>query len=139
MSLTIGIVLIAVLIALIVISRRNKPVTVTRPPLPARSSQAKPTTRFHAVSIQFAENACEAAKNMEGKRFLAAAAPRIPLRECNVLECKCRFIHHEDRRSGIERRGQYVPNRLATAGGYDGKERRYRGDRRDNEAQNLFS
>lgn len=139
MSITIGIVLIAVLIALIVASRRNQPATVNRPPLPNRG-QSKPNTQFHAVSIHFVDSACEAAKSMTGKRFLAGAAPRIPLPECNAPECKCRFVHHDDRRSGVDRRGQYVPNGLAGNGGYTGKERRYRGDRRGgNEPQNFFT
>ena len=55
-------------------------------------------TAYHAVSIKLDGNACEAAKAMEGRRFLATAAPRLPLPECNGLECRCHFIHHQDRR-----------------------------------------
>jgi hypothetical protein len=38
---------------------------------------------------------------MSGKRFLSGAAPKIPLPGCDVLDCKCRFIHHKDRREGF--------------------------------------
>lgn len=139
MGTIIPIVLTVILIVLLFVSRRNKATTTnTRPPLPARDP-SKPATQFHAVSIQFADRACEAAKKMEGRRFLAGAAPRIPLPECNVLECKCRFVHHQDRRSGTERRGQYVPTRLASSDPYSGKERRYRGDRRGKDPQSFFS
>lgn len=139
MGTTIAIVLTVILIALLFVSRRHKAtMTNTRPPLPGRDP-AKPAGQFHAVSIQFADSACDAAKNMEGRRFLAGAAPRIPLPGCDVLECKCRFVHHQDRRSGTERRGHYVPNSPGSAGPYSGKERRYRGDRRGNEPQNFFS
>ena len=57
-----------------------------------------PGTEYHAVSIKLSGNACGAAREMEGRRFLSSAAPKLPLAECDVLECKCRFVHHQDRR-----------------------------------------
>ena len=35
------------------------------------------TAAYHAVSIKFDRNACEAAQKMSGRRFLSTAAPRL--------------------------------------------------------------
>lgn len=85
---------------------------------------------FHAVSIKFESNACAAAKEMEGRRFLARAAPRLPLPECNSLECRCRFTHHADRRSPKDRRSPFGAAGAQGGTGSFEKERRARRDRR---------
>ncbi len=79
----------------------QKPVA-TRPTTPVSKAE------FHAVSIRLRSNACEAAKSMEGKRFLSSAAPRLPLPDCDVLECRCKFVHHKDRRSQEDRRNSFA-------------------------------
>ena len=56
---------------------------------------------------RYSENACLAAKQMTGRRFLASAAPKLPLPECTVAECHCSFTHHDDRRSGYDRRSPF--------------------------------
>jgi hypothetical protein len=66
---------------------------------------------YHAVSIVTPEKqtavlsgaACAAANACAGRRFLAAEAPQLPLPECNVSKCTCRYRHHADRRSGNRR------------------------------------
>jgi hypothetical protein len=138
MSLAITLALIAVLIALIVMARRNRSTTSKRPPLSGRDVLAKTGSQYHAVSLQFSDSACEAAKALEGKRFLSGAAPRIPLPECDVQECKCRFIHHDDRRHGVDRRGAHSQSRIGDTGRHE-KERRHRGDRRDDDPEDFFS
>ena len=93
----------------------------------------KKQTAYHAVSIKFRENACDAAKAMAGRRFLATAAPTLPLRDCDSLDCKCHFAHHDDRRSGQDRRSPFSPGQtIAGTGSYDvekrkGEDRRNRG------------
>ena len=87
-------------------------------------------TQFHAVSIKYEGRACEAAKNMIGRRFLATAAPRLPLAECDVLECSCRFAHHEDRRSHKDRRSPFGPGGSTGATGAFNAEQRDGSDRR---------
>ena len=77
---------------------------------PARSSGAANAT-FHAVSINFPANACDAARQRADHRFLSSEAPRLPLPECNVLECTCHFRHHKDRR-------KYQDRRSVSSGGY---------------------
>ncbi|RKZ88491.1 MAG: hypothetical protein DRQ39_02400 [Gammaproteobacteria bacterium] len=59
---------------------------------------------FRAVSIQICPQACAAAKNIRDKRFLSHQAPMLPLADCNVKDCKCKFVHHNDRRSHDDRR-----------------------------------
>lgn len=95
----------------------------------ARPAKLTATSEFHAVSIRFLSSACSAAKSLDGKRFLSSAAPRIPLPECDVLECKCRFVHYSDRREGDDRRDPYGAG-IAGETGKHPKEQRHRPERR---------
>ena len=104
-----------------------------------RGKSAVPTTTatdtpdkaaYHAVSIKFDKNACEAAREMSGRRFLSSAAPRLPLPECDVLECRCRFAHHADRRSSKDRRSPFAATGFGGGTGSFEKERREKSDRR---------
>ena len=130
MSVTTAIagILILVLIFLLVLRKESEP----KP----RSSAARPakltaTTEFHAVSIKFASSACSAAKSLEGKRFLSSAAPRIPLPECDVLECKCRFVHYADRREADDRRNPYRAGISGDTGKYPEEQRKNPERRKD--------
>ena len=87
-------------------------------------------TAYHAVSIRFGENACNAAREMAGRRFLSSAAPRIPLADCDAADCKCRFVHHKDRRSGKDRRSPFTAGGRAAASGSYARERRDGRERR---------
>ena len=69
------------------------------PPAPARKA-AEP---WHAVSIVPGERICAAARALKGQRFLSREAPTLPLRECDLTVCKCRYTHHPDRRVGPRR------------------------------------
>lgn len=93
---------------------------------------------YHAVSIKFEANACDAAKTMAGRRFLASAAPRLPLADCNALECRCRFAHHEDRRSGKDRRSPFSAAKYTDGTGSFAKERRECLDRRKDADSDRF-
>ena len=55
---------------------------------------------YQAASIHAYEGACEAAKDLQGKRYLSAEAPVIPLENCTAGKCHCVYRHHDDRRSG---------------------------------------
>lgn len=89
-------------------------------------------SKFHAVSLRFEPNACNAAKAMAGRRFLASAPPKLPLPECDSLKCSCRFAHHDDRRSGQERRSPFGSGRTITGTGRYATDQRSGGDRRKN-------
>ena len=88
------------------------------------------TTEFHSVSIRLSKNACAAAEDLSGRRFLATTAPTLPLPECDADDCICRFEHHKDRRSGKDRRNPFSPGviRSSTSAGQselrDGTDRR---------------
>ncbi|NCF14390.1 MAG: hypothetical protein GWP62_03715 [Gammaproteobacteria bacterium] len=96
-------------------------------------------TAYHAVSIKFDKNACQAAKDMEGRRFLSSAAPRLPLPDCSGLECRCHFVHHKDRRAPRDRRSPFAAAGFGggSTGSYE-KERRERSDRRKEDDLNEF-
>lgn len=93
---------------------------------------------YHAVSIKFDANACDAAKAMAGRRFLSSAAPRLPLAECKALECRCRFAHHEDRRSGKDRRSPFSAAKYSDGTGSFREERRERLERRKDADRDEF-
>jgi len=59
---------------------------------------------YHAVSVLAGPQACPAAKETEGQRFLSSAAPMLPLKGCTQSTCQCRYVHHSDRRSAGDRR-----------------------------------
>lgn len=100
------------------------------PPEPAKP-KGTGENAYHAVSLKIdAKNACDAAREMTGRRFLSTAAPRLPLRGCNALECRCRFTHHKDRRTGKDRRSPFVTSSYAGTSGSFKKERRESRDRR---------
>jgi hypothetical protein len=59
---------------------------------------------WRAVSIVAKPGACQAAEGLNGKRFLSAEAPLLPLRECTSPgTCKCTYAHLRDRRSAVRR------------------------------------
>jgi len=109
MGLSIGIAALLIL-ALVFLFFRPKRAAPDKLPAAKRPVVATDTGEFHAVSIKFTSGACAAARNLKGKRFLSSAAPRIPLPDCDVLECKCRFLHHKDRRDGDDRRDLTHPD-----------------------------
>ncbi len=71
-------------------------------------AQDKPDP-YHCVSIRSPKGACEAAKQLMGKRFLSREAPPpLPLLNCTAKYCQCRYAHHESRRvDGGDRRAPF--------------------------------
>lgn len=92
--------------------------------------QLESDSAFHAVSIKTAVDACDAARALEGKRFLATEAPRLPLPACPREACECRFQHYRDRRSGQERRSPFGSGGTASPTGTYEQERRHNEGRR---------
>lgn len=107
----------------------------------ARASGTKSlgsTSRYHAVSVKYSSTACDAAKAMTGLRVLSVDAPRLPLPGCKADECRCGFAHHDDRRSGEDRRNPYGSRSAYGAmAGSIRTERRDRKDRRQRVAANY--
>jgi hypothetical protein len=60
--------------------------------------------RYHAVTVESGGNACAQARALKGVRLLSLEAPRLPLVGCDRHgDCKCKFLHHSDRRAGPRR------------------------------------
>ncbi len=95
------------------------------------SPAQKDRARYHAVSVKPGAYACSAANDIAGQRFLASEAPSLPLPDCDAAECECHFTHHNDRRSGKDRRSPFTSGGLAAATGTFAGERRRGEDRRD--------
>lgn len=129
-ELMLGALLVLAIAWLIVRIRQNKAATV---------AESRPSTKhsgtFHAVAIKYSENACDAAKAMTGRRFLSTAAPRLPLPECDFLDCRCKFAHYDDRRNGGDRRSPFSPGGPTGATGTFQQERREKTDRRKKNGQ----
>lgn len=98
--------------------RRRKPFAV---PEPARPSSASRTNAYQAVGVIACSRACQAVAQVQGQRFLARQAPRLPLPDCDrAASCSCRFEKYADRRSVAQR----SPYNNASGFTYGGTERR---------------
>ena len=86
---------------------------------------------YHAVSIKPGAYACNEANEIAGQRFLAKEAPEIPLPGCTSSNCECHFVHHNDRRTGKDRRSPFTSGGIAAATGKFAEERRQGKERRD--------
>jgi hypothetical protein len=70
----------------------------------ARKAVQTRVSPFHAVEIRGTNDACQAAQDTNGERYLSAEAPPLPLGECDRPDrCQCRYQHYEDRRSDSRR------------------------------------
>lgn len=72
---------------------------------PRRNSPA-PRKPYRATSIVHDDHACGAVKAIGNKRFLDTdrVIPALPLSDCDVAQCNCKYAHHEDRRNSLEDR-----------------------------------
>jgi hypothetical protein len=97
------------------------PGAVPRPPTSSR------TNPYQAVSVVACPQACAAACNLQGQRFLARQAPRLPLPDCDrPAACRCRFEKFIDRRTAQQRSPYNNPDSI----GYGGVEKRRNRGRR---------
>jgi hypothetical protein len=63
---------------------------------------------FHCVAVAPGNQDCDARQAIDGKRFLSADAPPLPLPGCQQAHCQCHYEHYEDRRvPGSDRRARY--------------------------------
>ena len=134
MQTTLLVIAGVLLVAWLLLRRRN---TQKKEQAPQAASRHQ-NTAYHAVSIKFGDRACQAAREMSGRRFLSSAAPRLPLADCEAAECVCRFVHHKDRRSGKDRRSPFAAGRIGGETGSFEQERRERPDRRHDADSDLF-
>lgn len=69
-----------------------------------KSASPNKSSAHRAAEIAFDECACEAARQIEGKRFLVCDVPPIPVPDCTSANCQCSYVRHNDRRSWYEDR-----------------------------------
>ncbi len=129
-----SILLVLTVAWLIVRIRRNKAEALAE----QQPRVVDPKGAFHAVSLRYSHNACDEAKQMTGRRFLSNAAPKLPLPGCTVLQCRCKYIHHKDRRGASDRRSPFGSVGAAAGTGSFERERRELADRRKNTDGNTF-
>ena len=73
----------------------------------AKKNKSASPNKFYthrAAEVAFDECACEAARQIEGKRFLVHDVPTIPVPDCTSANCQCSYVRHNDRRSWYEDR-----------------------------------
>ena len=93
---------------------------------------------FAAVSIEASGSPCPAVCEVEGLKFLKMEAPLTPLPECSNPKCKCKYVHHDDRRSMEDRRDPMERGRSS----YEARglaDRRSRSERRRAESTSNLS
>ena len=67
------------------------------------SSASETQEPYRCVAIRPGQEACQAVRNLAGRRFLGRAAPPLPLDNCAVASCRCRYDHFADRREDERR------------------------------------
>ena len=99
----------------------------TRKEPPAATGALRP---FQAISIDRGLICCDMARKFSEHRFLVRDAPALPLAGCSMgAKCQCKYIKHKDRRAEPRRLMDFgMASRM-----FDGKERRARGGRRNND------
>ena len=102
-----------------------------------RITAGRTQSDYHAVSIKPGSYACNEANEIAGERFLADEAPEIPLPGCTSSNCECHFVHHNDRRSGADRRSPFTSGGIAAATGKYAQERREGPDRRTESSDDV--
>jgi hypothetical protein len=77
------------------------------------------TNPYHSVSIVAGASCSQTALRYGGRRYLIQEAPSIPLWSCDSRNCRCRYLHHQDRRDGSDRRrrdASDAPTRIPKGG-----------------------
>ena len=128
MDLPVLVLILALLLAILWLMRKRAESAGSGSRTNLRRKGSK--TEFHSVSISLSKNACAAAEDLSGQRFLATTAPMLPLPGCDADECACRFEHHEDRRSGKDRRNPFSPGVIGSGTSAGQSEHRDGADRR---------
>ena len=83
----------------------------------SRVRQIMPRTQFSSAEIRLHRDACEPARALRGRRFLAKESPALPLPDCSAPRCSCSFVKLPDRRTDdrrLEHDGMIAPMFLTT-------------------------
>jgi hypothetical protein len=91
-----GTTIVVLIVAAAILLRSSKTSTRSKPD--DRRPGAR-SSRYHGVSCHPPLQSCDAALKVAGSRYLVAEAPQFPLSDCSARQCRCKYRHHEDRRS----------------------------------------
>lgn len=80
-------------------------------------------TRWRTVKVRPGLIACRHATDLQDHLFLSREAPSLPLPNCGEGDCRCHYVFHDDRRSGIDRRAQMDRLERLVAGRRDDRRR----------------
>ena len=72
-------------------------------PLLAKTQEKAETSDYRCVVIKTGQQTCAKVRELAGKPILLNEAPLLPLTECDVARCNCKFTRHEDRRMNDRR------------------------------------
>lgn len=86
-------------------------------PNPARVVRNQAPQPYRCVAIRPGQEACPTVRNLAGRRFLAQAAPLLPLDDCTAAGCGCRYDHFADRREHERRRSHALMRGLTPQAG----------------------
>ena len=106
-SLVVVIAIAVMLVAVLLIIPRifRKPPASSRAKQKLSSSESgSEVSQWRAVRIAPGLMSCSAVQKLARTRFLASNSPSLPLQNCSQRECKCKYVHLDDRRSGGDRR-----------------------------------
>jgi hypothetical protein len=103
---TIILAILAVAIVLRLFTRPGKRLRPKRSQSKTSSSSRndRSSTQWRAVQIAPGLMSCDAAGKLAGKVFLSSESPRLPLDGCIEKDCRCKYVHLQDRRDGGDRR-----------------------------------
>lgn len=100
--------------------KRAKALLGRETPEPAVAAPRPAPKKFHAVMVEPGPRSCPHAKALVGQRFLSSEAPPLPLKNCDMSQCECRYAHYDDRRKGTRR----ARDMAVAIDGFEGVERR---------------
>ncbi len=113
---------------------RKRPSAQTLAANTKRRQQSR-SAAFHAVSVRPGGCGCEAVNALYGERYLTRDdVPNLPLAECTLVKCTCRYVHHEDRRSRQGNRRAAYSFQTEMYGFSGQQDRRRSGGRRSTDA-----
>ncbi len=66
----------------------------------ARGEHVRLSNPWHSVSVVPGTTCCSAVNDLSGRRYLSSETPpALPLKQCQLIACTCRYRHHDDRRA----------------------------------------
>jgi len=106
---TVILVVLVILVVAIVLRVATRPGKRVRPKRSQSTiSSASPrdmlSAQWRAVKIAPGLISCDAAGKLAGKVFLSRESPQFPLEGCTEKDCRCKYVHLDDRRDGSDRR-----------------------------------